>query len=261
MKTIKLFLLALCVTGLYSCNNSDDNKPVNIPGVKGRPVEFNVNGFLDSYHYINENRLSKIIYGSDESYTTEFHYTGNELTQCTFTYPSSHTGISNLEFKKTGSHKIIVTLNFPENISSFQSVELNDSGLPIRIIRGISEDEEDCFCEFSYYPGSNKLYRKKLFSEQKETYTTHTFIYDDNPGSSSQIDFPIWARIYLHELHKKSVSDEQWLNYTNNVIRIDITSISKPSTESQEYLYTYDEEGYPVSVIEPIYGYTINIKY
>ncbi len=264
MKTIKLlFLTLLCATGFYSCSNSDDN-PVNTPITKGQPTEFKINGILESYHYTNGNQLSKIIYNSQKSDITEFHYSGNELTKCTFTHTPPVMGISKIEFQKTDSHKIIATISLPENVLYHQTIELNDDGLPIRIndiVSDIPKDREVCLCELSYYPGSNKLYQKKFFSKQQEETHTHTFIYDNKPGSTSQIDFPLWGRIYLYGLYTRSLSDEHWLNYTNNQIRRETVVKFDPSTKSNEYQYTYDEEGYPISVIEPMHGYTISIKY
>ncbi len=264
------------MVGFFSCVKNEVD-PIIKTNIKGKPSAFELEDWkhLVSYHYTNENRLSKITYGAGiGKVTREFLYSNNELIRCKYTRnpESKIIGISTIEFEKKNKYEIRACILFDSNTVAYQTILLNDEELPVRISSNridnlIQEESYDhSYNEFMYYPGTKKVHKIMYYTVSKnkvDLIKTHVYEYDNNPGTTGKISCPLWFRIFLTNLHIENLSDKELKNYDNNVIKEEILNNKVPSSIRHiiEYKYTYDDEGYPVSVIEPIHAQKINIIY
>ena len=272
MKKIGLFMLVACIACFSSCGPDSEVNPEPEPEtevIKGRPTAFELyTNTQDSYHYINENQLSKIVYNSNST-IMDIHYSGNDITSCTFTYKPPQGGVSRIDFEKVGNNRINATMVFEYSQINY-IIHLNANGLPVSY-NLINDDNERIDKEFTFLPNSNQIHQKKdyFYFEQNEPtvrrVNTYTYEYDNNPGTTSKINCPVWFRLFFSEVVVLSMSDRELSNYYNNVVKESSTAeemgVNIPGSEILEYHYTYDDEGYPSSVIEPRLKSTITIKY
>ena len=265
MKKIGLFLLITCITGFSSCG-PDGEVNTETEVIKGRPTVFELYANTqDSYHYINENQLSKIVYSD---VTKDIHYSGNsgdEITGCTYTHKPGHGGASRIDFKKVGSNRINATIVY-EYFQINYMIHLNANGLPVSY-NLINDDNERIDKEFTFLPNSNQIHQKKVYFYYDQNdptvkrVNTHIYEYDNNPGTTSKINCPVWFRLFFSDVIVSSISDKELSNYHNNVVKENVSNNTTPTNDILEYHYTYDSEGFPSSVIEPLHGSTITIKY
>lgn len=258
----------MCIILISSCGNEES--PITNSVVKGKPTAFIYEGtkLQDLYHYVNDNQLSEISYDNGNT-SMKIHYSDNELTKCTFTRNPIYGGISKMEFQKINDNEISALFFFDDDSYAAinQTISLNNEGLPIKISIKNDENEEMSVREFSYYSNTTKIHKAIYhFSSENNLKTIRTYIYeyDNHPGSTSKVNCPIWFRVLLNNLISDqpmiSLRDKELLNYTNNIVKIEVLS-NEELLKTDEYQYTYDEEKYPVSVIDPIHRQTISIKY
>ena len=267
MNKIGLFLLVACIAGFSSCGPDSEVNTETEKVIKGRPTVFELyTKNQDSYHYINENQLSKIVYS--DATIMDVHYSENDITACTFTHKPPKGGPSRFDFEKVGNNRINVTLNSQNN---YYVIHLDANGLPVSYNVINNDNEERVDKEFTFLPNSNQIHQKKdyfYFDQNEPTVkriNTYTYEYDNNPGTTSKINCPVWFRLFFSDVIGLSVCDKELSNYYNNVIKENVTAeemgVNVPDNPIFEYHYTYDDEGYPSSVIEPRYKSTITIKY
>jgi hypothetical protein len=246
--------------GISSCgSDGDGNTETEV--VKGRPTvfEFNANT-QDLYHYINENQLSKIVYSD---VTMDIHYTGNEIAGCTFTRKPEYGGALGIDFEKVGSDRINATIRYDHFQVNYR-IYLDANGLPVSYNMMI-DDKERIDKEFTFLSHSNQIHQKKVYfystTDALPVVKTHSYEYDNHPGSTSKINCPVWFRLFFSDVSMHGVSDKELSNYYHNVVKEHITYDTPLKNEMLEYHYTYDDEGFPSSVTEPLHGLTITIKY
>ena len=262
MKKIGLFLLAACITGISSCG-PDAEVDLETEVIKGRPtVVYIDNDKKELLHYTSENQLSKIVcdYTGVYEKTLNIHYSGNDITGCTYTRNPEGGGISKIDFNKIGNERIHVSIIFGENGAEWnQIIDLNNEGLPVRYSY-LVDGNESLESEISYMPNSSRIHQIKRYVWTQNSYTvrTHTLEYDDNPGITGNINCPVWFRLFLYNIIVVQSADtgesyEELINYVNNVVKekIHVTYINPLlppyDMEDVENQYAYDEEGYPVS--------------
>ena len=264
MKTFNTFLFLSIALFLVSCESSDVESHTE-KGVKGRPSSFifTDNNTKDTYSYDTENRLSKITYGLG-GVSMAIQYTNNEPLSCSFTHNPSISGISKIEYNRIDSKKIMVSFVFPEDASGLknQLLVLNDDGLPLKlyILNGDTPDESDGICsyEISYYPNSTRIKEKTKYIDGNTI--VYKYEYDDIRGTTSNVNLPVWFRVFIVDFSVKSTTDYGLLNDVNNITTIEVYKNNVLNT-SQVYEYSYDSEGYPISLLEPLYKQRITINY
>ena len=264
MKKIGLFLLVACIAGFSSCGPDSEVNTEIEKVIKGRPTVFELyTNIQDSYHYINENQLSKIVYS--DATIMDVHYSGNDITACTFTHKPPKGGPSRFDFEKVGNNRINATMVFEYSQINY-IIHLNANGLPVSY-NLINDDNERIDKEFTFLPNSNQIHQKNVYFYYDQNdptvkrVNTHIYEYDNNPGTTSKINCPVWFRLFFSDVIVLSISDKELSNYYNNVVKENVSYNTTPTNDILEYHYTYDDEGYPSSLIEPRYSSTITIKY
>ena len=261
--TIKLLLLVF-ITVINSCGNEDENSIVNhVANKKPKTIEYE-NRIICSFSYTNDNKLSQIInYYNNDIVTYDISYSGNELTDCVYNKYTADpdAGFVNTKFEKVTRNKILATIISPEQTNSIYAIILNDKGLPIKINLedGISVEND---YEFFYYPNSSIIHQ--IRRSNKYSTSTYTYEYDNKSGMMCNINTPIWFIMF----HQEIISVEfvnNFMSYINNCVKV--TEVSRGSSGSSytdivyDLQYTYDNDNFPISIVDPLRDDFFTINY
>jgi len=273
MRTKLFFLFSLTILLLFlSCGENNNNENNVSSGV---PVSFTYSdGQVVTYSYTNGNKLSKITYGNlGES--VSFTYSGSNVTQCNFTYNTGNRGdsvqinggISDIVFSKVGNSRILAKINTADDAKDVyvDTIDIGTTGFPniISYKRGL----EDHYIQYFFVLDSTQT--KIAEQDVLLVYNTSTLLaskciyeYDNNPGTTSLVDFPKWLSVYIRTALLKDISDKQLFNCVNNVTKEIYYDNGSPNpTATLNHVYNYGDDRFPSSVLDGAMQEKITIKY
>lgn len=257
LTSIVLIATSLC---LFSCDN--DPKDFGLTGKNGLPSSFKIDNQTIYLSYAG-NRLQKIMH--KDGSTSSFTYEGDELLSIFFAPPADPNmadGHGAIDFKKEGNKIRITQTGEPSlDISYDQEIELDENELPVKItdlgtfqMAGEGEKKLENGKNYSlltFDPSTKNLLKLEKFNLEDSTLiASHTFKYDNQPGSMCQIKAPAWFFSYwfLHLSYDTDLYSRQYLNYHNTLTEETVTEGSIANSSTIPYKYMYNENGYPVSV-------------
>jgi hypothetical protein len=255
------------------CNGYPTNTPTdaldslaNLPTV-GVPLTITYpNGDVDKYSYTNGNRLSKITYRNSGA-SISFIYDGSNLLKCNFGYVQGIGSIDCIEFSKMENSTILAKVMFPELGNSFvDTIYIGAKGYP----NAISKEKGTAAKYYVKYTfvldeTETKIAERNTF----EVYDTYSLLrsrtiyeYDNNPGTTSLVDCPKWFSTYYYNILSGNISDMQLLNCVNNMTKEIVYRDRNPVPEVIfNYIYTYGDDRFPISVIDGRVQEMIRIEY
>jgi len=256
-----IILIALFL--LLSCSNNDNNGN-NIS--KGVPTSFTYSsGNVVTYSYTNGNRLSKIAYGNlGESIS--FTYSGNDLVKCNYGYAPGYAGINSIEFSKVENSKVLAKMSTPDSKDfNVDTIFIGTTGYPNII--SCNKGNSNYFLQYFFVLDSTQT--KIAYYDVLRVYDTYSSLvekcvyeYDNNPGTTSLVDFPKWVSVYINKVYLKDITDKQLFNSVNNVTKEVYYNNGSPiPTSTINNTYKYGDNRFPLSLIDGAMQETITIKY
>lgn len=252
-----LIAAAFC---LFSCDN--DSEGFGFTGKDGLPSAFKTDNRTIYLSY-SGNQLLKMM--EKDGSTTSFNYEGNEFQGVSFAPPADPNiadGHGFVDFEKEGNKIIVKQGGEPSmDISYNQEIELDENGLPIKITdlgafqmtgegyKKIGDGRNYSILTFD--PSTKNLAKLEIFSlEDSKLITTHTFTYNNQPGSMSQMELPSWFFVFWFQksLYSTGVYPRQYLSHQNTLTEEAITDGETGNTQTIHYKYVYNKQSYPVSV-------------
>lgn len=252
---VTLMAASLC---LFSCDN--DNEGFGFTGKDGLPSAFETHEQTIYLSYTG-NRLLKMM--KKDGSTTSFNYEGNELRSISFAPPADPNiadGYSSVHFEKEGNKIRVKSSGEPSFDLYEKEIELDENGLPAKITDiGVFEmtaegkkklrDGEN-YSILTFDPSTKNLLKSEEFSlKDSKLITSHTFTYNNQPGSMSQVELPVWFFGYWFQKNSYTASNfRQFLHYRNTLTEETITDGSSGNSRTIYYKYTYNKNTYPISV-------------
>lgn len=245
---------------LFSCYN--DVEGFGYTGKNGLPSAFKTNDQTIYLSYAG-NRLQQIMRESGS--TSSFKYEGEQLRGVFFAPPADPNiadGHGFVNFEREGNKIIVKQGGEPStDVSYNQEIELDENELPIKItdlgaFQMTSEGEKKIwdgrnYSILTFDPSTKNLSKLEIFSlEDSKLITTHTFIYNNQTGSMSLVELPLWFFVFWFQknLYPAGSYPRQFLNYRNTLTEEAITDGETGETHTIRYKYTYNENSYPVTV-------------
>lgn len=245
---------------LSSCDN--DTEGFGLTGKDGLPSAFKTDN-QTTYLSYSGNRLLQMM--NQDGFTTTLNYEGDELRSVSFAPPADPNiadGHGSTDFERDGNKILVTSSGEPSlNISYNQEIELDENGLPVKITdlgafqitsEGyIKIEDGENYLILSFDPSTKDLLKLEIFSlEDSKLITTHTFTYNNQPGSMSQVELPSWFFCFWFKKSSYSTGtySRQFLNHQNTLTEETITDGETGNTQTIHYKYTYNKNSYPVSV-------------
>lgn len=255
--SIALIAAGIC---LFSCDN--DSEGFDFTGKNGLPSAFKTDNQTIYLSY-SGNQLLKMM--KKDGSTTSFNYEGNELRSVSFAPPADPNiadGHGSTDFEREGNKILVKSCGEPSlDVSYNQEIELDENGLPIKItdlgaFQMTSEGYNKIgdgknYLILSFDSSTKNLLKLEIFNlEDSRLITTHTFTYNNQPGSMSQVELPLWFFSFWFQKSSYSTGTypRQFLNHQNTLTEETITDGETGNTQTIHYKYTYNKSSYPVSV-------------
>lgn len=278
MKKGALVMFAAVTAVLLSFSSCDDDENLNLTGINGMPGSMQCDKNGEDYDenikfYYQGDRLTKLVVKGGMGNIFNFNYEGTELVSFSTSPEDKRVadGNGSTKFKKEGNIITIESSGEPSFDVYIKEMELDENGRPIKITdKGMylpgpdREKEEDgvYYTEFIYDDSGNLTRMDKFTIADSEMVEYCTFKYDDAPGVMNKMNTPLWFKTYWNYTHSYTTSgySKMFLNHVNNV-----TEMFKQNEDglrwTETYTYTYNKEGFPVSVKYTKSGETLRINY
>lgn len=269
MKKTTLFAAMLTSLLLLSCNDDDDLK---LTKEEGLPGFFEQNDGTKIYVSYQGNQPTQV--KKKNGSATTYKYEGGIPSEIIFTPPKDvadgHGGTS---FIKEGDNKIRVeSWGEPSSLLYVKEIELDKDKTPVKItnIGAFERGPEGLFkvydgvefVKITIDPITKNILKNEVFSlENSELLATYSYEYDNNPGTMSEIDWPLWLFIYYCSDNASYYDSyyRQFFNYKNNLVKETVDNKAESTTYTVNYTYTYSKNGYPVSATNDKFQYENNI--
>ena len=237
MKKIKLITWAIASSMLLllSCSN-DDPTPTENKEVVKLPVKITFTGdeSAHNFEYDTNDRITKLVCTKvgGENKIFNFTYDGaGKLVKITddrgfvhsFEY-SDHKITETVMDNDTYDYSVFYKLNEKEQVTEY-SFDENDATPFI-----CSYDNKGNLLKHSYISGSNN----------DEEYGLENLVYDTKKGMMSQVKSPSWVYFIIGDL------EFEFSYLVNNTLKQRLTY----DGYTYNFVYGYDEEGYPVTMTE-----------
>lgn len=263
MKKTTLLTAMLTSLLLLSCNDDDDD--LELTKKDGQPSMFEQSSTKIYFSYQN-NQITqrKTKNGSTAHYT----YENGSLAKISFTPPPNVAdGHGSSSFIQESENKIRVeSWGEPSFDIHVQEIEVDNANNQVKITEigsfkqgpdGLTKVYEGTrYTQITLDPFTKNIVKREVFSnETSELLATYSYEYDNNPGTMSSIDWPLWLRIYLCEDYSYSYYSyqRQYFNYKNNLIK-EIADNKEENTEyTVNYTYDYNKNGYPTTATNDKY--------
>ena len=250
--TTALIAVSFC---LFSCDN--DTEGFGFTGKDGLPSTFKTEN-QTTYLSYSGNRLLQMM--DQDGFTTTFNYEGDELRSVFFAPPADPNiadGHGSTRFEREGNKIRVKSSGEPSFELSVQEIELDENGLPVKItdtgaFQMTGEGEKKLWDGKFYYvltfdPSTKNLLKREKFDLEDSTLiTSYTFQYNNQPGSMSQVELPLWY--FVHCSSATGPSSRQYLNYRNTLTEETVTDGKTGDAHTTYYKYVYNKNAYPVSV-------------
>lgn len=273
MKRITLFVAMLSSILLLSCNDDDDLKLTKEEGLPGFFEQNDGTKFYVSY-LGNQPTQVKRKGGS----TTSYEYEEGIPSKIVFTPPKDVAdGNGATSFTKEDDNKIRVeSWGEPSFDLYVQEIELDEEKNPVRITdigafergpEGLTKVRDGVkYVKITIDPTTKNILKNEVFSlENSELLATYSYEYDNNPGTMSKIDWPLWLFIYYCNNNSSYYNSyyRQFFNYKNNLVKETADDKAESTNYTVNYTYTYNKNGYPVSASndKSLYENSIVIQY
>ena len=273
MKLLKHSLLSIAILILSTLSSCSDDDDLQLTGINGKPSYIECKNDFSSvtpvYFSYQGDKLVQL--KEIEGSIFEFKYEENKLVSVYISPESKDVadGHGSISFKHEENNKIIIeSTGEPFFYISRWTLELNEKGVPSKI----SEDgifshtgangevtktsEGQYYATFNYDQASRLL--KLIVSEKntEETVITYKYEYDNNTGSISKLNLPLWYYAYTAYRDRKSSNpyEKFFLNYINNIQKE--TFITKDTNEEsfKNYTYEYNKDKTPTLMGCDAYG-------
>ncbi|MDR2949377.1 MAG: hypothetical protein LBV71_09230 [Prevotella sp.] len=253
---LALFLL-LCLSLFISCsdddNNDDSNGSVKLLLQKLTATD---NSFEMRYHYDAQNRIVKMEEDEKED--------GIDIT--IYEYNSENNPVKKVESYTDDSDTYLTTYTYKDDSIFVKMFEIN-SQTKVSTIDTLTIDNKGClkkihssygsYIAYSTYTYNNaaQLTQSDYYnrSEDYETNGTDTYSYDNKKGYFSHVNVKPWFINYELDIYRHTnVSNSSLI--TNSSSHKDLkTGETQTSTSKTELTYTYNEDGYPITMSEKIH--------
>lgn len=278
MKKGALVMFAAVTAVLVSFSSCDDDENLNLTGIYGMPGSMRCDKNGEDYDenikfYYQGDRLAKLVVKGGAGSIYNFNYEGTELISYSISPEDKRVadGNGSTKFEKEGNVIRIESWGEPSASVYRQEMELDGAGRPIKItdtgvysLNPEREKEADgrYYTEFSYDDSGNLTRMDKFTIADSEMVEYCTFKYDEAPGVMNKMNTPLWFKTYWNYTHSYNTSgySKMFLNHVNNV-----TEMFKQNEDglrwTETYTYTYNKEGFPISVKYTKSGETLRIYY
>lgn len=283
MKIRKLICgLLMGLTIFSSCSTDNNNDEPNSTNhlVKREYVSNNVN--LE-YRYNEDSQLTRIFDihnqgGIDE----EINYTydsNNVVTKNFQSNNSSYSEITNYSFNgnnrllnaiSTRNNGNIITQEFSYN-NNIISVDISSNTgasrlitLEVNSLGLINKMIESQYYAIITYDSNENISKIEIFDNNDDLLDNSEYTYDNKPnpfyGQLKSIYLPIFLDAFIDAYYSEFV----WGGYDGYYfpfLKNNITSIMQNGFLYRNYNYTYDNQNYPINVIEEFNTYEFDIEY
>jgi hypothetical protein len=293
MKKMKLFYGILTGLTIFSSCSSDnnDNNPINT----NNPVnkEYVSNNVNLEYRYNSNELLTRIIdidVQEDIDSETNFTYDSNNIVTRNFDSNSSnYSSITNYSFNGNNIlSNTISTINQPSNtinpiVTITQEFSYNNNIITVNISSSIEDSKivtlevnslglinkmiENEYYAVITYDSNENISIIKTFDNYDILLNSSEFEYDNksNPfyGQLKSIYLPIFLNAFNDAYYNEFVWDG-YEGYYFPFLKNNITSIMENGILDRSYNYLYDNQNYPINVIEIFNGnnaYEFDIEY
>lgn len=257
MKRTVLFTTMILSVCLLSCNSDDELK---LTKKEGQPSLFENNDKSNMHLSYQNNQITRIkdMGGS----MAEYHYENGIPSQIIFSPAKGMIdGNGDTRFIKENDNKIRVeSWGEPSPYLHVQEITFDDDQQSVHITDiGSFEYRTDSLykvregirqCKITLDPSTKNILKREEFSlEKSELVATHSYEYDNNPGTMSHIDWPLWLYIYSCESRSTLYDspNRQFFNYKNNLIKETVDNKAENTSYTVNYTYTHNKNGYPIS--------------
>lgn len=275
--TFALFLsTALSIsTFVTSCSDDDDDYYPTSPytNVNGKPslIASTTNTDNKTYYYYKNGVRTSTLSGSDIKYEYEYK---NDFLSKIYSVPPPNMADGNSQSNFSKENNLINIQSWADMSPGINKMEinLNEKSLPIKTTNkgyfnhdGSKKDTPEyssCYATYTY-DSSDRLSKNEVYNiETNKLIETSVFEYENTPGMMSKSGVETWYNVYLFnnlltlysDETKYEINDSSYspiamvsLNYINNISKISVTSGEKTSIIN--YTYTYNKEGYPITVM------------
>lgn len=250
----------LLSTSLFSSCSDDDNDNWVKTKVEGRPSKIVSSERGSIYFYYQSDKLVKI--KEDEGSTSNFKYKGDELIEVTYSPTDKNVadGNGSTTFSREGNIITVKSSGEPSFYTYTREIELGDNGLPLKISdKGLKEPGPDgkdltivapTYILYTYDDSGKNLIEKRIYDAQtNQLKTTQTYNYDSKYGAASKNGLPRWYNIYIENQYTYRFI---YLNYANNLTKIEFINNIDNYTVPTTFTYKYADNGYPLSIVSNI---------
>ncbi|MDR2918539.1 MAG: permease [Tannerella sp.] len=269
MKKTTLLTAMLTSLLLLSCNDDD----LELTKKGGQPSLFEQNSTKIYFSY-QDNQITQI--KKKNGSTIHYTYENGSLSNLSFTPPPNVAdGHGSSTFIQESENKIRVeSWGEPSFDIHVQEIEVNNNQVKITEIGSFQQGPDGLtkvyegkrYTQITLDPATKNILKREVFSiETSELLATYSYEYDNNPGTMSAIDWPLWLRIYFCEDNSFSYYSQyrQYFNYKNNLIKETADNKEENTEYTVNYTYTYNKSGYPITATNDKYqeANKITIRY
>jgi hypothetical protein len=293
MKTSKLFygiLIGLIIFSSCSSDNNDSEPNSTNHLVKREYVSNNVN--LE-YRYNENGNLTRIldidIQEGIDSETTFTYDSNNVVTKNFDSNNSSYSSTTNYSFNANNRLlNAVSTINQPSNtinpvVIRTQEFSYNNNIITVDISSSIGDSRvvtlevnslglinkmiESQYYAVITYDSNRNISEIEIFDNNDSLLDNSEYTYDDKPnpfyGQLNSIYLPIFLNAFIDAYYNEFVWDG-YEGYYFPFLKNNITSIVENGSLDRNYNYIYDNQNYPINVIEEFNGnnaYEFDIEY
>lgn len=271
MKKTTLLIQLFITIIISSCSTDDnDNDPKNDKKLVKK--EYVSSNFNLQYEYNSNNFLTKInLFILKENINSEesFSYDGSNVIQRTlksnnytgnyyYSYDNKNRLIeissnnnNNLNLKTTHTisyidNVITVNLSSSSGEENIVTLKVNNSGL-------ITKMTKSNFYSIFSYDSNGNIFEIKTFDNDNNLKYSHNYSYDNKPNPFYGQLESIYTPIFLNALSDANYGEivyHGFEGYNFPYLKNNITEVSKNESNSNNFLYTYDNDNYPINAIE-----------
>lgn len=263
MKKTTLFAAMLTSLLFLSCNDDDD---LRITKKDGQPSLFEQSSNTKIYFSYQDNQITQI--KRKNGSTAQYTYENGTLSKISFTPPANVAdGNGSSTFIQESENKIRVeSWGEPSFDIYVKEIEVHNDNNQVTITEigsfeqgpdGLTKTYEGTkYTQITLDPITKNIIRREVFNiANSELLATYSYEYDNNPGTMSSIDWPLWLHIYLCEDRSYSYysQERQFFNYKNNLIKETVDNKEENAKYTVNYTYTYNKNGYPITATNDKY--------